>query len=174
LPDPAFKRGEHWRVGETVTALIAMALIAPLVIVGIHNTGLCAGSMNTRRPPTNARRRPGGCTAAARRRVEAVVDDCYRTPQDPAHRWRIVTRRTASLYLGLTRPDVFSRLAVLSPSVWWDRRAICVTFAPRIQPRLRMWVTSTAEGQHVTNLRLLRQGSPSQDGLTVTISYAGG
>ena len=30
----------------------------------------------------------------------------------------------ATLHLGLTHPDVFGRLAVMSPSVWWDNRAI--------------------------------------------------
>ena len=30
----------------------------------------------------------------------------------------------AALEIGLTRPDVFGRLAALSPSLWWDRRRV--------------------------------------------------
>ena len=49
----------------------------------------------------------------------------------------------------------------MSPSVWWDRRAILrYVRAAHPKPRLKMWVDiGTAEGrQHVTNLRLLRAG----------------
>ena len=38
-PDTAFLKGEHWRVGETATALIEEGRIEPLIIVGIYNTG---------------------------------------------------------------------------------------------------------------------------------------
>ena len=30
----------------------------------------------------------------------------------------------AALELGMTRPDVFGRVAALSPSLWWDRRRV--------------------------------------------------
>ena len=39
IRQPAFKKGEHWRVGETATALIDAGRIEPLIIVGIDNTG---------------------------------------------------------------------------------------------------------------------------------------
>jgi predicted alpha/beta superfamily hydrolase len=66
-----------------------------------------------------------------------------------------------SLYLGLKHPDVFSRLAVMSPSIWWDRRAVLkhVRHA-RPKPPLRIWVDiGTREGRHhVDNARLLKVG----------------
>jgi len=163
-PEKAFKKGEHWRVGETATALIAEGRIEPLIIVGIHNTGVRRVHEYT---PTADRRR-GGAEADAYGRLLAeelkpFIDEQYRTLTDPAHTGLGGSSLggLVSLYLGLTRPDVFSRLAVLSPSVWWDRRAILrYVRAAHPKPRLRMWVDiGTGEGrQHVTNLRLLKAG----------------
>jgi len=46
-----------------------------------------------------------------------------------------------SLYLGLRYPSVFSRLAVVSPSVWWRNRAILKTVAAlKEKPALRIWL----------------------------------
>lgn len=46
-----------------------------------------------------------------------------------------------TLYLGLRYPGVFSRLAVMSPSVWWRQRAILKTVAAvRERPALRIWL----------------------------------
>lgn len=50
-------------------------------------------------------------------------------------------------------PGRFSRLAVLSPSVWWDNRRILRLLAetPRAEPLQRLWVsTGTAEGRDAT------------------------
>src|SRR5262245_57760570 len=163
-PDKAFKKGEHWRVGETATDLIAAGAIEPLVVVGIHNTGRRRLDEYT---PTADKRR-GGAEADAYGRLLAeelkpFIDERYRTLQDPAYTGigGSSLGGLVSLYLGLTRPDVFSRLAVLSPSVWWDRRAILrYVRGAHPKPRLKLWVDiGTGEGrQHVTNLRLLKAG----------------
>lgn len=163
-PETAFANGEHWRVGETATTLINEGRIEPLIIVGIYNTGKRRLSEYT---PTEDKRR-GGAEADAYGRLlseelKPFIDQTYRTLQDP-HFTGIGGSSLGglvSLYLGLTRPDVFSRLAVLSPSVWWDRRAILrYVRDAHPKPRLRVWLDiGTAEGrQHVTNLRLLRTG----------------
>ena len=52
----AFKKGEHWRVGETATDLIDAGRIDPLIIVGIANTGPRRVHEYT---PTHDRRRGG-------------------------------------------------------------------------------------------------------------------
>ena len=51
------------------------------------------------------------------------VDRKYRTLDGPAHTGvgGSSLGGLVSLYLGLTWPQVFGRLAVLSPSVWWAR-----------------------------------------------------
>jgi predicted alpha/beta superfamily hydrolase len=66
-----------------------------------------------------------------------------------------------TLCLGLRHPGVFSRLGVLSPSVWWDRRAVLRTVREaRPKPSLRIWVDmGVREGRrHVENAQLLRAG----------------
>jgi predicted alpha/beta superfamily hydrolase len=163
-PEAAFKKGEHWRVGETATALIDARTIEPLIIVGIDNTGPRRIDEYT---PTHDRRRGGGEADAYGRfiveELKPFIDATYRTLPD--------ARQTGiggsslgglvSLYLALKHPDVFSRAAVMSPSVWWDRRAILRNVRDaRPKPRLRLWVDiGTREGRHhVDNARLLKAG----------------
>ena len=56
-------------------------------------------------------------------------------------------------------PDVFGQLAVMSPSVWWDRRVILSTVRrARPRPALKLWVDmGTAEGRRgLDDARLLK------------------
>ncbi len=65
-----------------------------------------------------------------------------------------------TLYLGLQHPDVFGRLAVMSPSIWWDHRAILSLLGrSRKRPHLRIWLDmGTAEGlRHLRDTDLLFQ-----------------
>jgi predicted alpha/beta superfamily hydrolase len=163
-PDKAFKKGEHWRVGETATQLIEARRIAPLIIVGVANTGPRRIHEYTH---THDRRRGGGEADAYGRllidELKPFVDATYRTFTDPGHTAMGGSSLggLVTLYLGLKHPDVFSRLAVMSPSVWWDRRAILRTVRDtRPKPRLRIWLDmGTREGAyHVDNARLLKAG----------------
>ena len=55
-----------------------------------------------------------------------------------------------ALYLGLKRYDVFSRIAAMSPSLWWANRFILHEIS-NLQTRLpiRIWVDiGRAEGRH--------------------------
>jgi predicted alpha/beta superfamily hydrolase len=65
----------------------------------------------------------------------------------------------ASLYLGLKYPKVFGKLAVMSPSVWWDNKLIVRNVkALESKPDLRIWLdVGTEEGARVvTEVRELR------------------
>jgi predicted alpha/beta superfamily hydrolase len=73
--------------------------------------------------------------------------------------------------LGLKYPSVFSRLAVVSPSVWWaDKQIVQYTLALPRKPSLRIWLdTGTKEGRDakeaqetVTGARLLRDALVKQ------------
>jgi predicted alpha/beta superfamily hydrolase len=64
-----------------------------------------------------------------------------------------------SLYLGLRYPAVFSRLAVMSPSVWWRNREILRTVAALPQkPELRVWldIGTKESARAVPDARALR------------------
>ncbi|MGC4055802.1 MAG: alpha/beta hydrolase-fold protein [Paludibaculum sp.] len=54
----------------------------------------------------------------------------------------------ATLYLGLTHPQIFGRLGLMSPSVWWDHRVILKMLQTVQHPqRQRMWLDiGTEEG----------------------------
>src|SRR5262249_24611175 len=46
-----------------------------------------------------------------------------------------------SLYLGFTYPNVFGKIAALSPSVWWNQKAILRLVAESTpKPRLKIWL----------------------------------
>ena len=163
-PQLAFKKGEHWRVGETATALIDAGRIPPLIIVGIANTG--ARRLHEYTPSHDRRRGGGGADAYARLLIEELkpfIEARYRTLVDAHHTGLGGSSLggLVSLYVGLKHPDVFSRLAVMSPSVWWDRRVILRHVRDaRPKPPLRLWVDiGTREGYyHVENTRLLKAG----------------
>ena len=163
-PERAFKKGEHWRIGETATALIDAGRLAPLIIVGIDNAG--PRRLHEYTPSHDRKRGGGGADAYLQllmREVKPLIDGTYRTLPDAPNTGigGSSLGGLVSLYAGLKHPDVFSRLAVMSPSVWWDRRVILKHVRDaRPKPKLRIWVDiGTREGfHHVDNARLLRVG----------------
>jgi predicted alpha/beta superfamily hydrolase len=63
-----------------------------------------------------------------------------------------------TVYLGVKYQQVFGKLAVLSPSVWWNQRAILDFVAQsRIKSRARIWLdVGTKEDTHtVANVTAL-------------------
>jgi predicted alpha/beta superfamily hydrolase len=161
-PDTAFKKGEHWRVGETATELVEAGRIEPPIIVGIANAGERRIQEYT---PTRDARLGGGLAREYGRmlvdEVKPFVDATYRTRTDAASTGLAGSSLggLVSLHLGYAYPRVFSRLAALSPSVWWDRRAILRTVrSTRPKPPLKLWVDmGTAEGRRaLDDARLLK------------------
>ncbi len=148
LFDPAtsFVRGRTWQVREHADAAIEAGEIEPLIIVGIYNTG-------DRRLAEYTHERDwqrGGGEAHNYGRL--LVEDLM--PFIAAH-YRVLGGREstglggsslgglASLYLGLRYPHVFGKLAVLSPSVWWNHKSILGYLnerAPEIWERPRLWL----------------------------------
>ena len=161
-PETAFQKGEHWRVGETAAELIAAGQLEPLIIVGISNTGEERIHEYT---PTRDARLGGGLAGDYGRLIvedlKPLIDRTYRTLPDRQHTGLGGSSLggLVTLHLGFTHPEVFSRLAVLSPSVWWDRRAILTTVRhARPKPAVRLWVDmGTAEGRRgLDDARLLK------------------
>jgi predicted alpha/beta superfamily hydrolase len=161
-PDTAFNKGEYWRVGETAATLIGEGRIEPLIIVGIYNTGEARIDEYT---PTGDKKLGGGQADDYGRMIidelKPLVDRTYRTRPD-AESTGIAGSSLgglASLHLGFTHPKVFTKIAALSPSVWWDRKAILKTIREsRSKPALRLWVDmGTAEGRRgLDDARLLK------------------
>jgi predicted alpha/beta superfamily hydrolase len=150
-PETSFQPGNYWRLGETADALIAGGEIEPLVIVGIYNTG--AHRINEYTPVEDRRLGGGQADAYGQMLVEELRPFV-------AQQYRILISGAncgvggsslgglVSMYLGLRYPEVFGKLAILSPSVWWHGRAILKT-STRIQRNTgqRIWLDiGTREG----------------------------
>jgi len=144
-PSTAFA-GRTWQVREHADAAIEAGEVEPLIIVGIYNTG-------DRRLAEYTHERDwqrGGGEAAKYGRL--IVDDLM---PFIARSYRIREGRAftglggsslgglVTLYLGLRHPQHFGKLAVLSPSVWWNHKSILGYLnerAPEIWERPRLWL----------------------------------
>jgi predicted alpha/beta superfamily hydrolase len=164
-PHTAFG-GQDWRVDITADDLILRGAIEPLIVVGIYNTGVRRISEYT--PTKDARRRKGGKGERYARmmahELKPFIDREYRTRRSAAYCGvgGSSLGGLVSLETGLRYPRVFGRLAILSPSVWWDNRSILdMVRAYQFEARPRIWLDSgTDEGdapqQTVAELELLR------------------
>lgn len=170
LFDPAtsFIPGMFWHVGETADALIAQGAIQPLIIVGIYNT---EKRLNEYTPTRDKKLGGGRADKYGRMLVDELkpfIESNYRALPEAASTGLGGSSLGGllTIYLGLKYPHVFGNLAVLSPSVWWNQRAILdfVARAP-IPARSRIWLDAgTKEGastvHNVTALHdaLVRRG----------------
>lgn len=160
--------GQEWRLDETAEALIGAHKIEPLIIVGLYNTGRDRVEEYT--PVQDPKYKVGGkADLYGRMIVEEVkpfIDRTYRTMTDAKHTGLGGSSLggLVSLYLGLKYPNVFGRLAVVSPSVFWgDKFIVHEVEALRRKPDERIWVDiGTKEGRDgkealetTTNARLL-------------------
>jgi predicted alpha/beta superfamily hydrolase len=163
-PETSFIPGNYWRMGETADGLIEAGTIEPLIIVGIYNTG--ERRIDDYTPVEDSRLGGGRADAYGRMLVEELkpfIDARYRILPGAQHcgLGGSSLGGLVALYLGLRYSDVFSRLAVISPSVWWRRRAILKTVAALEQkPELRIWldIGSKESTRAVPDVRALRDG----------------
>jgi predicted alpha/beta superfamily hydrolase len=137
--------------------------VEPLVIVGVGNAG--DRRIDEYTPTRDARRKEGGgADLYGRFLLEELIPFVdTRFPTDRRARARGLGGSSlgglVSLYLALRHPGSFGKVAVLSPSVWWDRNRIVreVRALPR-RADLKIWLDiGTEEGRlEVKRARLLR------------------
>lgn len=150
----SFVPGMDWHVGHTADDFILTGAVQPLIIVGIYNIGKSRIHEYT---PTKAPRLGGG---RADRYAKFLIQEVmpfiqreYRALPDP----RLTgiggssLGGLSSLYLGLKHPQIFGRLAALSPSVWWNQGVIHrFAAAAPVEPRPRIWLDiGTNEGPRI-------------------------
>ena len=155
--------GNPWRLGEAVDEAVGRFAVEPLIIVGIDNTGSARVDEYT---PTRDEQRGGGRAGDYARMVieeiKPLIDRTYRTRPDPENTaiGGSSLGGLVALYLVLRHPEVFRRAAVMSPSVWWNGRAI-LSEVDRLGdgPRPRIWLDiGGREGRDaVTDVRTLHQ-----------------
>lgn len=118
--------GVAWGVDETAQRMILAGEIEPIIIVGIYNSGGNRIDEYTpvKSPGGKMRGRGGKADQYGRMIVEELkpfIDNEYltKTEREYTGLGGSSLGGLVSLHLGLKRPDVFSRLAVISPAVWW-------------------------------------------------------
>ncbi len=151
----SYVAGRTWEAGSTADRLTAAGEMEPVILVGVANAGLRRMAEYTAIRDTRMGGGEGG--AYGRLLIEELkpfIDRVYRTRTDPVDTalGGSSLGGLISLYLGFLRPDIFGKLAVLSPSLWWNYRSI-LTFVNRARPRPQplIWLDmGTAEGaRHV-------------------------
>jgi len=150
--------GVEWGVDESAERLIQQNLIEPLIVVAVANTGeqRIHEYAPTRGVIDAKARRKKRSKGLARKYAHFLMDELkpyidrkYQTKPDAeftglggSSLGGLVT-----LAIGILYPHVFSRLMVMSASIWWDDFAI-YRFIDSIQqkPALKIWLdTGTAE-----------------------------
>ncbi|HEX5708332.1 MAG TPA: alpha/beta hydrolase-fold protein [Pyrinomonadaceae bacterium] len=145
-----------WRIDETARALAEAGHITPLIIVGVPH----GGSQQLRTDeytPTHMLGQGGGKGDALGRmlseELKPFIDSQYRTLADAEHTGLggVSFGGLVSLHIGLKHPETFGRLAVMSPSVWWDDAIILRSVRSlKARPATRIWLdVGTAEGREM-------------------------
>jgi predicted alpha/beta superfamily hydrolase len=155
--------GHTWQAHTTADRLTREGHIEPVILVGINNTGLRRMAEYT--PTRDPGLRGGDGDLYGRLLVEELkpcIDREFRTLPDSADTaiGGSSLGGLISLYLGFTYPEAFSKVAALSPSVWWNDRAILRTIsAGHARPDLRIWLDmGTGEGlRHLRDTDLLQR-----------------
>jgi len=138
---------QEWRADEAAEALIKAKVVEPLIIVAISNAGMARADEYL---PTRAKMRDSEMGGKAdiygkflTDELMPMVDGAYRTKKGPADTGLCGSSfgGVITMHLGLTRSNVFGKLAVVSPSVWWDARVLVKnTKALPKKPNQRIWL----------------------------------
>ena len=141
--DDAAFAGVGWRVDRTAEDLIAKRRIEPLILVGIDNSGQHRTDDYT---PVRWQGRGGDADPFGRMLTDEIkpfVDERYRTRADRESTGIAGASLGGlfALHLAVTRPDVFGRVAALSPTVWWANGHLLRRIAAlRARLPLRVWI----------------------------------
>ncbi len=161
----SFIQGKEWRADETAQDLILAGTIEPLIMVAIYNAG--HDRLDEYTPTRDLLVGKGGeANLYCRMLVEElmpVVNRCYRTRLGPENTALAGSSLGGllSLHLGLAHPELFGKVAALSPSVWWDKRALLRQVNELVErPPVKIWLDiGTEEGRiAIRQVRQLRNG----------------
>lgn len=140
----AFVPGQHWRVSEAADAAIGERTASPMIIVGVDHAGV--GRMDEYTPVRDARHEGGGRAddygAMLAKELKPAIDGRFRTLSDREHTAIAGSSLggLVTLHLLLTRSDLFTTGAAMSPSIWWGNRAVLSTVASYEGAAPRLWL----------------------------------
>lgn len=137
--------GQEWQCDETAEKLILANKVQPIIIVGIYNTG--EKRIDEYTPSIDVRYGKGGKANLYSKflieELKPFIDKKYRTLKDPANTalGGSSLGGLVSLFIGLQQPQIFGKLAVVSPSVWWDNKVILKDVENlSSKPKTKIWL----------------------------------
>lgn len=119
--------GNEWRMDETANSLIGQGLMDEAIIVGVYNAG--ANRIYEYGPCCDPTYGGGGADkylAFLADTVKPYIDANYRTLSSRANTATLGSSMggLVSTYAGRRRSDVFSKIAGMSSSFWWNDEAL--------------------------------------------------
>ena len=162
--------GNEWHADETAQRLIEQNLIEPVIIVAVANTG---EDRIHEYAPTRGRLQDGKRKRSKGRlrqygsflinELKPFIDERYRTltDADSTGLGGSSLGGLATIALGLWFPHVFRRLAVMSPSIWWDDCAIykmVEKLDDKARPPLKIWLDTGTHEPGWERTAVLRDG----------------
>ncbi len=147
----AYVPGHSWKAHSTADRLAESGEIEPVILVGVANTGLRRMAEYT---PTRDFKLAGGEGHSYGRllieELKPLIDSCYRTRReaDATAIGGSSLGGLISLFLAFEHPEVFGKVAAISPSIWWNNRSI-LSFIESPEPPtgIRIWLDmGTSEG----------------------------
>ncbi len=173
-PEQSFA-GVHWAVDSTIENLSHKGLIDEVIVVGIHNTMQRSYEYTWQEMKFRTQSQGGGGSKYAKFIIEELkpfIDQKYRTLKDRNNTAIIGSSLGGliSLYLGINHPETFSKLGVISPSLWWNY-GTAIKDADNLRNDMQIWLdmgvnegkcncgkcTPQKEDYHLTNLRSLKK-----------------
>lgn len=172
--------GQDWAVDDAIAGL--GDAIEPIIVVGIDNSG--AGRLHDYTPSVDPGRMAGGGAAAYGaflvEQLKPFIDarlrtDCHDTGVGGSSLGGLV-----SLHVWLQYPEVFQRVAAVSPSFWWNAQAILGQLDIEWPEGARVWIdgggaeggdpdgdgrSSVIEDSRAVAEGLYAAGAPFPDGL---------
>ena len=162
LMDASTANSGEWLVDETAEQLIQAGRVEPLIIVGVSNTSDRIAEYTYLPNPPHGGGKADYYGRFLVEELKPMIDARYRTRPGAEDTGLAGSSLggLVSLYLGLKYPGTFTRLGVISPSVWWAEKNILTQVQDlKTKPPLRLWVDmGTNEGKAaIDDARLLNK-----------------
>lgn len=152
----AYIKGNEWRADETAASLMGAGLMPRAILVGVDNAGAARADEYL---PTRVMR--GGTSMGGgaekfhmflTKEAMPFVARTYGTLPGSQHTTLVGSSfgGVLALSLGLRHPDVYGRIAAMSPSVWWDERSLLKLAASSRQRGQRIWTDAGTDEEDRT------------------------
>jgi predicted alpha/beta superfamily hydrolase len=160
--------GTEWSADETAQRLVNAKLIEPVIIVAVSNAGearLHEYTPTRGRIDEGKRKRSKGLLrqygSFLINELKPFIDARYRTLTEGDHTGLGGSSLggLATLALGLWFPNIFRRLAVMSPSIWWDDEVLYTmveSLDEEARPPLKIWLDTGTHEPGWERARVLR------------------